>query len=320
MAYNLSFNSDGTTTGTASGNGNANFSGVNRGFAQSQLASLQTPASLVNAQNQVSVGPTGVQGSQMPRIGDAQLPSWLNANPDANLTELLGAYGNINNAYDPTGQVNARNNAIAYNTSAGTQAANNAATQYANRASQQGGSALGAGVVKAQALMPVFGANNKLQTDAADIAAKAHQEAATLSGQIASTISNLRQSYLGQLTDYATKQQQMTLQNNQFNSDLQLRNYSAQQGVASDAAKTALGYAQTRADLSKSLMSNSLQQSDIALRAASTVAGMKNPYGGQINQYNNGQAMDAFSAARQQQNAQFGSYQDSALTALRGMY
>ena len=181
------------------------------------------------------VGQGGVAALQsgVPPVNSVQMPSWLNTNPDANLRELLDTYSGISSAFDPSGQVQARNDAIGYNTSAGTQNANNAATEYANRASQSGASSLGAGVVKAQAMLPILAQNSALKTDAADIAAKSHKEGIALAGQISSTISSLRNSYLQSLTGYTEGQQRLQTQNNQFNAgmglDQQKFNYMQQQ-------------------------------------------------------------------------------------------
>ena len=270
MSYNLNFNADGSTTGNASGDGNfsGNFGLANRSYLSGGLAALQTPTSA------------------------PQLPSWLSSNPDSNLTELLQTYGGVNNAYDPSAQVAARNNAIGNNTSMGTQAANNAATEYANRAAQSGGNALGAGVVKAQSMMPVMASNNKLQTDAADVAAKAHQEAATLSSQIAANIGQLRQGYLSTLTDYATK-----------------------------TANTNLGYATQRAGLYQHAMTTGIQAQNNALEAAK--ATLKQPF--QMNQgntYTSG-AYGTNSNTNPQGarfNQDLGAYQNSALSTLGGMF
>lgn len=172
-------------------------------------------------QRSVSGAGNGVAGLQnsggVPSPNSIQLPSWLNQNPDSQLGELMSTYGGIQSAFDPSGQVQARNDAIGYNTSEGTQAANNAATEYANRATQSGGSALGAGVVKAQAMLPVLSQNAALKTDAADVAARAHHDAASLASQVASTIGQLRTSYLGTLAGYTSDQQRMQMQGNQFN-------------------------------------------------------------------------------------------------------
>lgn len=176
---------------------------MNFNLGQGQLASLQTSTR-----------------TEVPEIDSIKLPDWMSPSADANINELLKAYGGVRKAFDPTAQVNARNDAIAYNTAAGTQAANNAATEYANRAAQSGADASGAGVVKAQALMPVLSANAAMKTEAADVAAKAHQQGTAMLAQIATTIGQLRTSHLQSMIQFATGQQQTKLQNQQFQASL----------------------------------------------------------------------------------------------------
>lgn len=192
---------------------------VLRNLGSAEISSRNNFAALQNpiAQNAQFAGPSSVQ-----------LPSWMNTNPDANLGELIQSYQGVGEAFDPTEQVKARNDAIGYTIGAGTQAATNAATEYSNRAAQSGASGLGAGVVKAQAMMPVYARATDLKTQAADVAAKTKQEGLSLASQIASTIGNLRTGYLKSLADYSTQQQQMMNQTSQFNSNLALQNYQAQ--------------------------------------------------------------------------------------------
>lgn len=271
-----------------------------QGGAGVNLASLQTPNALTLAANQTSAQ------SGVPGINQIQMPSWLSKSADANLGELTSSYAGVGAAFDPSGQVAARNNAIGYNTSAGTQAANNAATEYSNRAAQSGASQLGAGVVKAQAMMPVLQQNAALKTDAADVAAKAHQEAATLASQIAGTIGQLRMSYLGQLTQYAQGQQ-----------GLALDQYKAQQAVAGQAAQTQLGYAQLQAQTYSQALAAKQQQSDQARLAAMGLLSAPKPVG-MYTTNNQGQVtsgMDTYNAIKN-----YGSNQAAATQALRGMF
>jgi hypothetical protein len=158
---------------------------------------------------------SGFASLQTPSADKYELPSWLSPNPNDQLGELIDSYGKIPAAYDTTNQVAANNRSIAYNTSAGTQMANNAATEYSNRAAQSGASGLGAGVVKAQSMMPVLAMNTKVRADSANIAAKASQEAATLASQVAGTIGQLRIQYLTHLTGYAENKAQLDFQNQQ---------------------------------------------------------------------------------------------------------
>lgn len=269
----------------ASGNGNFGFNlggAVGLSSLPGRLASLQTPAAQNNAANQVSVAPTGVQPSQFVSANQVQMPSWLNTNSDANIGELIKSYNDVPNAFDSSGQVGAINNSIGYQTASGSQAANNAATEYSNRAAQTGGSQLGAGVVKAQSMMPVYKANSDLRLEAANVAAQSRQQGLSLASQIANNIGQLRQSYLGTLADYSAKQQGMAIQNNQFNSDLALHNYQAQQNVASEAANRQVQYAGLQNAAWKDAMDFSTQQSNSALAANQALLSQKGPTGSYI--------------------------------------
>jgi hypothetical protein len=265
----------------------------------SGVASLQTPSSLGGAQNSISAS------ANIPGINAIEMPSWLSKNADSNMGELLKSYAGIGAAFDPTGQVNARNDAIAYNSSAGGQAANNAATEYSNRAAQSGASGLGAGVVKAQAMMPVLAQNAALKTDAADVAAKAHQEGATLAANIANTIGQLRTSYLSTLTGYATGQQQLALDR-----------YKAEQSTALGAGQQALGYAQLQADQYKTNLAAQQQRDSEARLAAMGLLNSQSPTG--MYQTNNqGQVTSGQSVYNAMQN--WGSARNTAQNALLGM-
>lgn len=269
-------------------------SGLGGGFA-----GLQTPSSVQSAASGLS------SSASIPGINQVQLPSWLSGSADTNLKELTDTYAGISTAFDPSAQVAARNNQIGYNTSAGNQAANNAATDYSNRAAQSGASGLGAGAVKAQSLMPVLSQNAQLKTDAADVAAKAHQDATSLAAQVAGTIGQLRTSYLNSLTQYATGQQQLALSQ-----------YQAQQSAAGQAAQIGLGYANTNADLYKSQLSASLQTNDDKRLAATSLLTAPGP-SGNFTTGPNGQVLSGASTYNALKNWQ--SAKANATSTLAGM-
>lgn len=240
----------------------ATFANIGSGSGGSGFATLQTPAATSRASSQVNAG------FQLPGADSINLPDWLNPNSDSQIGELLSSYAGVQSAFDPTAQVQARNDAIGYNTAAGGQAANNAASEYANRAAQQGGSTLGAGVVKAQAMMPVLAQNAALKTNAADVAAKAHQDAASLASQIAGTIGNLRTSYLSSLTGFVQGQQ-----------GLALDAFKANQAAAGSAADRELQYARLREEQRQSGLSASATQSNAGLSAAKLLMDSRGPSG-----------------------------------------
>lgn len=257
------------------------------------FASLQNtaPSATRSAASSISASAPGVNPSTVPGINSVQLPSWMSANPDDNLKELLQTYASIPSAFSPTAQEAAYNSAIGYNTSAGNQAANNAATSYANSAAQSGASQLGAGAVKAQALMPVLSQNAQLKVQSANTAAQDYQSAATLASQVANNIDQLRTSYLSTLTNYAQSQQQMQVQNQQFNSTQALNQYTAQQNVALQAGQQQLSYAQLAAQQYQSGVGN-------ADAAAQALLAAKGPTGEYITN-NQGQVTSGASTAAQ---------------------
>lgn len=256
------------------------------------FASLQTPASTQIAANQVNAN------ANIPTSNQIQLPSWLQGGANSSMQELLNTYNSIPQAFNPNAQIAARNAAIGYNTSQGNQTANNAASQYANAAMQSGGSTLGAGVVKAQSMLPVMQQNAELRTQGADIAAQSHEEAASLAGQIAGTIGQLRQSYLNSLTQYSQGQQQLALSQ-----------YQAQQNVANNAAQNRLGYAQQQSNLFQSLLGAQAQQATQNQQAQQVTNTTKGPNGvfytdAATGQVTSGQA--TYQALQNWQNAQSG--------------
>lgn len=286
-----------------------NFGDVDEGF---KLGGLSNRAGSYNmSQTQFAPLQTGTaqrftpQTSEFAQPNSVQMPSWMSS-ADGNMQELLKTYKKVPKAFDPTDQVDARNNAIAYQTSAGGQAANNAATEYANRAMQQGGSALGAGVVKAQSMMPVFAANAGLKSEAADIAAKAHQGAVDLSARIAQTIAGLRESHLSTMANFTANQQQMAMQNNQFNSQLGLSAFNAN-------TQADLGYK----DLALRRDSLSLQESDQARLAATTLLGLPGPSGGWST---GGQGQVTDGQANYDRYQEWLKQKEAATGALTGMY
>lgn len=196
------------------------------------FAGLQTPSAITNTQNAFS------GNANIPGVNALEFPSWLSKDPNTTAKEAMGTYGQIgaNTNRIATGYNTAYNNAIGYNTSAGGQAANNAATEYSNRAAQSGASSLGAGAVKAQAMMPVYAQNAALKIGAADKAAQTYQKGMDQASGLASTIGQLRSSYLSTLVGYSQGQQKLALDK-----------YGAEQSAASAAAQAALGYGQLQA-------------------------------------------------------------------------
>lgn len=284
---------------------NGNGSGGSSGYSSLLNYQNSAPAATKSAASNISATAPGVNPSSVPNINSIQMPSWLSTNPDSNLQELLQTYASIPSAYSPAAQESAYNSAIGYNTTAGNQAANNAATAYSNSAAQSGGSQLGAGAVKAQALLPVLSQNAQLKVQSANTAAQDYQSAATLAAQVANNIDQLRTSYLGTLTSYAQSQQQMQAQTQQFNSTQALNQYTAQQNVALQAGQQQLSYAQLAAQQYQSQTGNA----DAAAQALLAAKGPTGEYTTDANgQVTSGQATASALAQYQSSKAAATSY------------
>lgn len=160
------------------------------------------------------------------------IPEWLDPNNEDNFSELEDQYNRVPGRYASI--VNPLNrqadSTIAYQTSAGNQAANSAAAEYAARTMQQGGSAAGAGVVRAQALLPIFAANQSVRSQTADKTAALKSESIKTQVNIAAQMAELRDSYSKTLANYITTRQGQALQSSQFDRSLaaQTANQSSQ--------------------------------------------------------------------------------------------
>lgn len=134
----------------------------------------------------------------------SNVPQWLA--PDT--STLQNQYNNVPSEFQ--GVIaplrSAYQNTINYNTTLGTQAANSASQEYANRAAQAGGSSQAAGVVKAQSLLPVYQQNSQAMQQEAGTEASYGAQAINLQTQIASTLAQLNTSYAATLANYVTQQ------------------------------------------------------------------------------------------------------------------
>jgi hypothetical protein len=124
-----------------------------------------------------------------------------------NMGELSSQYYNMgkNIAGITKPITDATNESLQQNLSMGGQAANNAGAEYAARQMQQGGSATGAGVVKAQTMMGVLGQNNQLKMQAANTVAGLQSQGLSMQAQMAQQMASLRQSYATALANYTTQ-------------------------------------------------------------------------------------------------------------------
>lgn len=133
----------------------------------------------------------------------SSIPAWL---PSLNTGELSQQYRDIPKSFDTNPfDVSSKDQESRVLTTA-LNAGNNAATEYSNRARQSGGSGLGAGLVKAEASVGARKSAGEMALDREKFDASQREKAAGLASQIASTLGNLRDSYLKSIVDYATKE------------------------------------------------------------------------------------------------------------------
>lgn len=127
------------------------------------------------------------------------LPSWLPTDPNALNAELRQQYGGrgIMKQAKKAGQ--AIDRMQQFNLSTGTQMANNAASSYAQRVRQQGGTAFDADAVKAQAMMGVLQQNAGLGLEKQDRLLQAKMKASEMKANLAGAINQSRLGYLGTL-------------------------------------------------------------------------------------------------------------------------
>lgn len=129
------------------------------------------------------------------------IPSWL---PTERTRELEEQYRNTNTAYDTSAYDQANQAQQSRVLTTALNSGNNAAAEYANRARQAGGSALGAGLVKAQAGTGARAVAGQMELDRQKFDAEQREQAATHATQIATTLGQLRDSYLKTIVSYAT--------------------------------------------------------------------------------------------------------------------
>jgi hypothetical protein len=133
--------------------------------------------------------------------------------------ELVDQYNKVGEAYSTSDYDQANLGQQSRMLTTALNAGNAAATEYANRARQSGGSALGAGLMKAQAAVGARKSAGELELKRQEFDASQRKEAAGLASQIATTLGTLRESYLKTLLGYAAQEHatDATLRSNELN-------------------------------------------------------------------------------------------------------
>lgn len=139
------------------------------------------------------------------------LPSWM-PTQGANEAQLMEQYRGTNAAYD-TNPFDVASQRLQVNVlTSALNAGNNAARDYSNRARQSGASGMGAGLVKAEAQVGARATAGGMELERQRFDASQREAAATHATQIATTLGQLRDSYLKSLVSYATQEDAISAQ------------------------------------------------------------------------------------------------------------
>ncbi len=188
-------------------------------------------------------------------VGLTNIPT----NNNALLAELQKLLGNIPGLFDIKGITSGFQNRINTDQAFGNQAATNAGAEFASRTAAEGGDPSLAGLVRAQALLPVLQHSGELQSQLADKTLQAKQGQGQLTATVAEALGNLRTNYLKGLVDYTGKIQ-----------DIQSVNQQNTQRLNEQGREFDLGHS---LDLSKlTLQQKQLQQQNDAQRLQSLLA------------------------------------------------
>lgn len=154
----------------------------------------------------IQIGATG-SGPAYERI--SSIPSWFPTQA-GNERELQDQYRNTNSMFD-TGAYDQASEAQQSRILTGAlNSGNEAAASYSNRARQAGGSGLGAGLVKAEAQTGARATAGDMELHRREFDASQRAEAAKHATGIATTLGQLRDSYLKSIVSYATSEDQIS--------------------------------------------------------------------------------------------------------------
>lgn len=157
-------------------------------------------------------------------VNPGSIPSYIPTSPKPIINGLQSLMQNLGQYFDTSGMTSTVENQIQQNTSIGQQFANNAGLEYTNRAMLNGGDPSLAGVMRAQSMMPIYQQNSQVRSDLAGKVSQVQQNEAGARSTIASTIAQLKNSYLQSLQDYSGK-----LQTLQTTSELEREKIAQQQ-------------------------------------------------------------------------------------------
>lgn len=159
------------------------------------------PGGMTSVSNTDYLNAYGYGGPAYDRV--TSIPSWL---PQERTGELMDQYRNTNAMFDTGAFDQASQAQESRLVTQGLNAGNAAASDYANRARQSGGSAMGAGLVKAEAQTGARMQAGQLELARHTYDTQQREAAATHATAIATTLGQLRDSYLKSIVDYATNE------------------------------------------------------------------------------------------------------------------
>lgn len=203
------------------------------------------------------------------------------------INQLQSVYNGIPAAYDVSGTVNAMNAARQQSLTTGTQAANNAASQYQQAQGPGQYAGAGASVLRAQALLPYMNADTQSAQSEGQYSDTARQAALQQSASVADQIATLQQNYTNSLAAYNSGRASFGLNyaNDQTGLALQASTASTQAQLSQQAQLAQLNEQAREANLSAALNQSNTQAqaqqtaTNQQLSAAAALAATKAPTG-----------------------------------------
>lgn len=141
-------------------------------------------------------------------FGGGPAPGWMSGQSDL-FQQLLDEYGKVDSAFDTSDFDKASEAQYSNLLSQGEVASNAAAADYASRARQSGGSAEGAGIIKAEGLVGSRAQVTDFKMKQMQFDIQQKEAARQLAAEIAAHLGSLRMDYLKNLTGWNESQAQL---------------------------------------------------------------------------------------------------------------
>lgn len=157
--------------------------------------------------NKPIVGNTGLG---VPKVTSGDFPSFLPTDPEPMVRELQKVLKSAPGLFNVGDIMKAFQGRISADESLGRQTAENASREFGQRTWQEGGDPSVAGVVRAQALLPVLMQSKALTTEMESKKLDANQALGNLTSSVANSIGQLRTNYLNTLASYTSNLQNLS--------------------------------------------------------------------------------------------------------------